>query len=351
MEEPCSSLTFHVNSHLLPMPVSSKGAPEELTKDIWRWFPSSQKNAYCQSGLSLFSFLMKEMYPLYWNAFWWGRPCLHSSSWEWGCWLHLTCPHSWDWHSSKCFPCLNLVKFPRTPVQLGPQLLLLAKIISELHAWGESRRAWFPHRQEVNKWLLPHLHCGHSSQWTRHCSSLSNSNHRLQSLKSFCTWTVPEKAAIHFHLIKNKRRLGLQRGAVHMWWWYQGRGGPHLASHLVWGLEPELKPRWGLCPGPWALSWVLKWVSEKSMAGAGSQTHSPISEVLRRDIWPVVGGGSSHSEDSRSWKDRISSPGISQEQTLTVVVLLVICKYFLLETQFELQPAWCWGMCSGSEPE
>ena len=171
------------------MPASSKGAPEELTKDIWRWFPSSlEKCWHCQSGFVFF--LMKEMYPPLLEMPSGRRQalCLHSSSWEWGCWLHLTCPHSWDWHSSKCFPCLNLCEVSCGPSAAWAPVAVTGQDNLNHMPGGESRRVWFPHRQEVNKWLLL-IFIVDTLPRTRHCSSLSNSNHRFQSLKSFCTWT------------------------------------------------------------------------------------------------------------------------------------------------------------------
>ena len=104
--------------------------------------------------------------------------CLHSGSWEWGCWLHPTCPHGWDRHSSKCFPCLNLCEVSCGPSAAWAPVAVTGQDNLNHMPGGESRRVWFPHRQEVSKWLLL-IFIVDTLPQTRHCSSLSNSNYRF----------------------------------------------------------------------------------------------------------------------------------------------------------------------------
>lgn len=85
-----------------------------------------------------------------------------------------------------------------------------------------------------------------------------------------------------------------------MWWWWSGAGV--LIWHLIWH-EFRARAEAQMGSMPWSLSSFLgaeMSFREPCWLELGARLTHLFVRVLRRDIWPVVGGGSSHSEDSRS---------------------------------------------------
>lgn len=86
-----------------------------------------------------------------------------------------------------------------------------------------------------------------------------------------------------------------------MWWWWSGQGssfGNPLIGHEFRAIvEAQIE----------SMSWSLSSFLGAEMSfreicwlEPGARTAHLFVRVLRRDIWPVVGGSSSHPEDSRS---------------------------------------------------